>query len=311
MSQVLNTEFNFEHKVFDAPGAYFSRSPGTKEALMYLQMGENQASLSLDALRTNFEIPDGSNDDELLKLVAKSLPLLKRIRPGDSIPNEVLDGTASWPIEDHHRDLVEMRLTVALAQWITGGENQTVDFKMLIKLAEDPETKKRAQQGIDEIAEKSGIGKANRQKVIDIFEHLKDELSYIQALKEHLSRVRHIAEKLNLARKKFSEDKALADEIDRIQILLKNPFKEYRQSFNALEEQTSDILELVRSSAQRVDLIRQTRDDLRAAFMEWEDLVTKWEAQEIEPESGIDVLIRETYRFAATNFPLTQSWGTG
>ncbi len=311
MSDVSNTEFNFKHKLFQAPGACFSYAPGTKDPHLYVRMGENTAALTLDSIRANFDIEPDSEDGRLLKLVAASLKFVKRIRPGDSIPNEVLDGSASWAVEDRHRQIVELRLNVALAQWIMGDHDATIDTSLLLKMAEDPETKKRTQEGIDKIAEAIGIGKENRNKVVDIIVQLTDELSYIEALKEQFGKIKVISEKLKKARSKLSDDKALGDEIDRILTLMSGPLSEYRACFTDLEMQTGDILNTVKKYQEKIQLIRETRDRLRAFVVEWEDLIQKWAGQPIEPNCGLESLIRETYRFTATNFPLTRTWRTG
>jgi hypothetical protein len=311
VTQISNKEFNFENKVFEAPGAYFSRTIGTKEPLLYVQLGENLVSLQIESIRNNFGIEKGSSDDQLLNVVVESLHFVKRIRPGDSIPTEVLDGTASWSIDDHHRDLVEMRLTVALARWLSGDAATTIDMKMLMKMAEDPEVKKRAQDGVDKLAEETGIGKENRQQVLDKIEALKDELSYIEALKEHFNGIRNIVLKLQAVRKLFHDDKTLGEEIDRIKYLMAEPVKGYTKLFREIETETGDIFSLIQSFTNKVDLIRRTRDDLRAALLDWEEMMQMWNEQIVDHDMGVESSVRKTYRFVATNFPLTQSWKTG
>ncbi len=311
MSNISNTEFNFEHKLFEAEGACFSYAVGTKDPHFYVQMGENIAALTLNAIRANFGLEPDSNDSNLLNLVTSSLKFVKRIRPGDSIPNEVLNGTASWSVEDHHRQLVEIRLTVALAQWITGEQGGSIDNALLIKLAEDPDTKKRAQEGIDKIAEAMKLGKNKRKMVIDIISQLTDELSYIEALKEHFNKIKLVAVKLKKTRSKMSDDKSLSDDVDRILTLISVPLSEYNSCFKSLEADTGDILILVKSSKEKIQCIRETRDSLRSYFMEWEETAQSWAGQAIEVNCGLEALVRDTYRFVATNFPLTRSWKTG
>jgi len=311
VSNVSNTEFNFEHKLFQAEGACFSYAQGTKDPHLSVQMGENVAALTLNAIRANFGLKPDSVDIKLLDMVSSSLKFVKRIRPGDSIPAEILDGTASWSVEDRHRQIVEIRLTVALAQWITGEQGGAVDNALLIRLAEDPETKKRAQEGIDKIASEMKLGKNNRKMVIDIISQLTDELSYIEALKEHFSKIKLVAVKLKQARSKMTEDQGLCDDIDRIRTLTSGPLSAYQSCFRDLESQTGDILKLVKSSKAQITRIRETRDTLRSYFMEWEETAQQWSGQVIGANCGLEALVRETYRFVATNFPLTRTWRSG
>ncbi len=275
---------------------------------MYVQLGDNQVSLTLNAVRKNFEIDSTSEDSQLLELVSKSLPLVKRIRPGDSIPKEVLDGTASWSVEDHHRIMSKTRMVIALAQQIMGEEQVVPDARKLIELAEDPEVKKKAKEGIEKIAEANGFDKGKHHLVVSMIDQLSDELSYIEALKEHFLKVNSISQRLKDTQKTFGEDKGLCEEIDRIHILLKGPFKHYRKIFVNLSNHITDINEVVQSFSTTIELIRKSRDQLRSSFMDWEELVQNWQDQTLERDSGVEGLVRDTYRFVATNFPQTQGW---
>ncbi len=309
VTQLPIKDFTFENKVFDAPGAHFAQAKDSKEPLFYVQMGENLAALHLTSLRKHFGIHKGSQDDTLLTMVPSSLNFVKRIHPGDAIPTEVLNGRASWPIEKHHREMVEMNLTVALARWIMGTTDATPDPKTLMKMAQDPDMKQRAQSGIDKIAEEMGIGTENRQQVIDTLERLTDELSYIEALKEHFGGIHRIAVKLQQAAGLLADDRTLCEEISRIRTLMTPPMKRYSTLFRELDAEAKDILALVKNDSRKVDLIRRTRDDLRSALLAWQDLIHKWDDQVIATESGLEALVRETYRFVARHFPQAQNWG--
>ena len=311
MTEIVNRDFNFENKVFDAPGAHFARSPGSKEPLYFVQLGDNMVSLQFESIRNNFDIEKGSEDDRLLNLVVSSLQFIKRIRPGDSIPSEVLDGTASWAIEDRHRNMVEIRLTVALAQWITGETETSFDISKIMALADDPETKKKAQEGIQKIAESMGLDKSQHQEIVNKIEQLKDELAYIEALKQRFQGIKMISDKMKAAQSRFSDDKTLKEEISRIQILLSEPMKRYGSLFRLLDQESSDVYNLIKNFSVKVDLIRRTRDDLRSALLDWEEMIQQWEDQVLEPDCGVEALVRGTYRFVATNFPMSQNWRSG
>ena len=69
---------------------------------------------SVCVLRREFDLGDESNDAKLLDSVAKSLKYVKQIRPNDLIPQEILDGTASWSVEDRHRAVARDRLAAFL-----------------------------------------------------------------------------------------------------------------------------------------------------------------------------------------------------
>ena len=251
---------------------------------MYLQLGENQASLTLKHLRKNFDFEYDSDDNALLDLVAQSLNFVKRIRPGDSIPTEVLDGTASWSVEARHTLLAKTRMTVALAQWIMGDTSAKLDARQIIEKAEDPEIKKRAKEGIDRLADENGFANQDRHIVVSMIDQLGDELSYIEALKEHLKIITSISDKLRQTQKTLKNDKGLSAEIDRIQVLIKEQLKKYGKAISRLNADTADVDTLIKFFDNKVNLIRATRDDLRGSFMDWEELVRDWSEQEIESD---------------------------
>ena len=88
----INTEFNFEHKLFAVPGAYFALTPGANQPALFVQLGAVSASLSIPSISNEFAIAPDSNDHKLLELVKGALSYVKQVRPKDSIPSELLTG---------------------------------------------------------------------------------------------------------------------------------------------------------------------------------------------------------------------------
>ena len=84
-----NTHFDFQAKVFQAPGAHFELRGHPKKAMFAVDMGAGQGYISLSDLRRTFFIAQGSHDDRLIDRAEAGLHLVPDIRPGDEIPNEV------------------------------------------------------------------------------------------------------------------------------------------------------------------------------------------------------------------------------
>src|SRR5262245_3084876 len=106
-----STHFVFEHRVFKVEGAFFAPSKDSDEPLLHVVLGEIKGSMKLDSVREEFGIAADSSDGKLLGIVEKSLRYVKKIYPNDSIPREILDGSASWSVEDRHREIANSRLT--------------------------------------------------------------------------------------------------------------------------------------------------------------------------------------------------------
>ncbi len=94
-----NTHFGFEHKVFDVHGAVFKMDRSNGSVALHLTLGGVNASIDMHQLAKTFNISSDTADGNMLKMVEKGLRFVREIRPGDSIPNELLDGSASWAIE--------------------------------------------------------------------------------------------------------------------------------------------------------------------------------------------------------------------
>jgi hypothetical protein len=302
-----STHFAFAHKVFSIKDAVFHLS-STEEPLFRVDLGDLKCGISISSMRNEFSIAPDSEDGKLLALIEKALRFVKEIRPGDSIPKELLDGSCSWSVEDRHRALARNRMTVQLAAWLSGGQSETADAASLEKLANDPETKKRVQKAFIEAAEKIGLGRDRAPEVIDRFETLARELAYIEALRERYQQVRMIMVRLNEAMGHFKSERTISEEIVRVQMLMRNPDGEFLNDFGLVDAQTSEILTMLKKIDMQIAFIRANRDDFHYKLMKWDELIEKWGAIKMEKSEALETLIRATYRFVAQHYPQRSDW---
>jgi hypothetical protein len=302
-----NTHFVFEHNVFSVDGAYFAAPEGLADPKFYMPMGEVTAIVSIDSLIDEFDISSESPDGRLLDVVGQSLKFVKTIRPNDSIPNEILDGSASWAVEEHHRLIARGRITAQLIALITGEDNQLDDFGQLEQMLSDPKIKERLDEAFGEIANKLGLGPGRKQDIVDWIEHLAHEMSYIEALREYKGDIDAIAAKLKALQRIFANDR-IAGDIDRSLALIQSPLTEYANLIDQLDGQTCELMVVLRDMDRQVKMIRNTRDQLHYAFLTWDEIATAWQETELEASKEVDDLIKSTYRFLATNFEQSQNW---
>ncbi len=302
-----STHFVFEHKVFNVEGCLFEAEADAQKFLMPL--GEDMAAISLASLRREFDLGDGSVDAKLLDIVAKSLKYVKQIRPNDSIPREILDGTASWSVEDRHRAAARDRLRSQMITLFSGREGEVIGLDQIEKLAEDPKFKKQLQETFAMIAEKLGLGRERKQEVINKIEQLGQELSYIEGLRERFQTVTDIARKVNRLSKLYDDAAMINDELGRVKALLQVARSEFGAIFDAVDAQTREILTVLRSFDLYVQHIRDARDDLHHRFMDWDETIEQWQAEAaMERSDEVELLIKQTYRFLAMKFTRTQKW---
>jgi hypothetical protein len=233
---------------------------------------------------------------------------VKRIHPGDAIPNELRDGTASWDIDDRHRVVAESRLRVQLATWLAGKEAEVHDLTEVLQLAEEPAIRRRVPEAAAALAEKLGLGRAGKTEILDRIQSLARELSYIEALRDRLVAIRMVATKLAQLNTIYSAERTFAQEIARVAMLIRKPIGEYEGHFRLIDAQTTGILNLVRDYNSQLVAIRQARDDLHRRFMIWDDVVPRWQDLSVAMGPPAEMLIRATYRLLARNFPQDTVW---
>ncbi|MGH7126317.1 MAG: hypothetical protein ACREFI_18220 [Stellaceae bacterium] len=303
-----STHFNFEHKVFGVDGARFAHTPDTREAALYVLLGDLQVALLLPALRDEFGIKPESHDDQLLGVIERSLKFVKEIRPNDSIPREILDGTASWSVEERHRLIAKGRLSLQLASWLAGEESVVVDAIQLEQLVEDPATKQKIDKAFGEIAEKLGLGRERKNEVVDRIDALARELSYIEALRERYGCVLEIIRKLSDFVRTYRNDRQITQEISRVRTLLLRPQSEFDSLFAQCDAMTGEILSVLKKFEAQVEFVRDMRDDLHTKLMAWDDVITQWTGLEVVKGENQENAIKAMYRFVARNYPQRQDW---
>lgn len=301
--------FDFTHKVFNIEHGLFQLDPQTEEPVFSVEMGDLRANLTFHSVRTAFGIAPEDPDSKLLDEVAKALGYVRKIRPGDAIPSELIDGTASWKIEEHHRAAARGRISVGLVAWMSGNRNvQSMSMLELAKMAEDPETKTRVQQAFGKLAEELGLPAERRAEVIKQIDRLVDELSYIEALRERVGRARRILDTLKRLRALYKRERGLHDEIERTLALSEPPVHKLEMQIAEIDAQTGETANALRALPRQIAFIREVRDRLHAQMMKWDDLLEAWHGVPAEPSPRVQRLVRDTYRFVARHFPAESEW---
>lgn len=306
-----STLFDFRHKVFQVEGSYFAPSRDSGDILFQVPMGDIRGAIPLDVLRDEFDIDPASRDGELLSIIERSLRFVKIIRPNDSIPREILDGTASWSVRPEHLETAKGRLSVQLASWLAGSETLIVDVAQLRAFAEDPSTKEKVQLAFAQIADKLGLGRDNKQQVVDSIDMLARELSYIEALRERVGLTRSIVLKIDTMIQVYRSDRGMIENLERMKILIRPPVQGLEALVAEVDAQTSEVLAVLKNRDAQVDFIRRQRDELHSRLMPWDEMIPAWEEHILVRSPASENLLKETYRFLAHNFPQTKPWKLG
>ncbi|MBL4741057.1 MAG: hypothetical protein JKY12_08670 [Sneathiella sp.] len=303
-----STHFAFEHKIFAVKGAHFKLTHDSKEAALYVNLGEMIGAIPVRSICFEFGIDEDSSDANLLETISNSLKFVKEIYPNDSIPTELLDGTASWEILEIHKHIARGRITMQLVSWLAGSEEIITNSGELEAIANDPNTKDKVQSAFRDIAEKLGITKDDVvAKVDDIIR----ELSYIEALRDYYSKIKKIFTNVERLRVTYRRDRGMAEDLSRIHTLLEPVILKFDRTFDEVDAQTCEVLTILKNFDPTTDIVRKTRDDLHQRFMIWGDMVNGWKNIEPEESPAVERQLKATYRFLAQNFIQAQTWRLG
>lgn len=303
-----NTHFVFQHKCFEVPGAVFRMNRAEETVALHLNLGGAAASVDLQQLAKTFNIHPEEPDGLMLDMVRRGLRYVREIRPGDSIPNELLDGTASWSIDPMHYERAHSKLLVQLVNWMTAGSSAIDNAADVLRLIEKPEIKEKINDAFSAAAQQLGLRDNGKDQVIAMIGQLANELAYIEALRDKVNGYFAIKRKLKDLASAYRSDRRVAETIDRANTLLNPPLTKLREQLQLVDGQTAEILSSLRRLKATIQYLRDSRDSLREFVVLWHDLDTAWAELRVERNSQAEALIARTYRFAATHYSMTQRW---
>lgn len=302
------THFVFEHKIFKLPDVRFVREPDRLEAGLSIELGEHRAFLSTSILVKMF--PDmGEADKKLIGTVVRSLAYVGEIHPGDSIPSEILDGSASWKVDPIHKDRARGRIVAALFAQDGGDLDEALIKGGLAPKLSEPGFKKKLDSEHKRLLASMGLPEDQGNEYKARFEKVAREFAYIEALRDRYGHVSGIVDKLAKTAKTYRNSGALSEEIYRVRILIKKPVEEYHSLFQNVDGQAAEIRSIARKTQDIVDFIRATRDKLHMKLLIWDSVVASWKDENVEGRSRrLESLIKNTYRFVAYYFPADEEW---
>ena len=302
-----STEFRFQHKVFQMPGGVFSRT-ANDEIAFHFELGDLTAALTITVLTHEFSIADNSPDGQLLRTVTAGLRYVREIRPNDSIPRELLDGTASWTVEERHRRRARNRLVLCVIGAATAGGGKGIAFPendRIDALAAAAEQGPGWNQALVRLAAALEL---DREQAVQRIAAIGRELAYIEALRERCRLIGDLSTTLVQVGQIYRRDETLFQAVLRTITLLKRPTREHAELFQQLDAQTARIEDLLRRYHVQISFIRQVRDEVHERTMPWGGLPQAWHELEITRGETLEHQVKELYRFVAHHFPQTVDW---
>lgn len=303
-----NAIFDFRHKVFALPGARFALDQHKQSAMFHIYLGSLAVSLTPAVLRREFNIEVSSLDSQLIELASQALRHVKEVRPGNSIPKELVDGTASWSVEDRHRLLAKAKLLAQVTTWFSQGVTAASVEDVLAMTENDLAAREEFQNAFAEIAQSLGLDRDRKQEIIDHINSIARELCYIEALRDHAGQMRTIHEKVLQLSRMAKGDPEISEGLRRAQTLLKRPVAEFSNRFAQVDAQISDLLGMLRNPHGQIRSIRDARDDIHSNLLPWNDIFDRWRDQQLVLNHSTDESVHALYHWLAAKYAPSRVW---
>ena len=297
----------FENKFFSADEDAFFRLDGqSKEAVLAFKYGGVDALLPLESIKKEFELEEGSHDAQMLDKVAEGLRFVKIIPVGGRLPEEVLSGKASWEITERHQIVAQHRVTMHLVSWLTGEEEEINDTADLIRMANDPSIKSKVNDAFDTAA--NALGLNDRDEVVDLINSFGEELSYIEAIRDTVNKVKKMLEKAEKFEPLYGADQSVLDNLQPMLRLLRLASGEFNDSIDQVDAQTGEIIAVLKNIDAQTEFVRETRNEMFSRLSAWEELLKKWGKEKVVRSATMENLIADTYHFLALRYLETDDW---
>lgn len=300
------TRFDFRNRVFSIPGVYIFGEGVDRKPMLSVELGDLRAALEMDSLRREFGIEPESHDYELLQLAESALSHVKYIVPGDQIPTEILDGSASWPIEERHYETATNRLSIRLAAWAAQRDFRALEPLEIQELLKTPDVQKHVQQGFRKVAEELGL--KSRDEVVQMVEQIGREMAYVEALRSYYDWILRIPGHIRTMQALLKEDRQSLENAIRVNQLAAGPIKRYRDMFQNADAQFQDMASVLRNVPKIIDFIRNVRDDLHRDTLIWAEIEPVWKKMEFEDRRSMRSGLAKLYPFIAQNFMRYGGW---
>ena len=297
------------HEMFSSVGSVvFRRATTDGLPVMVMSLGDCQAAVPLRALQHQLAIADESDDGRMLELIARSLEYVNGLHLGDRLPNEVIDGTASWEPDASHRAIALNRLRAALLAWLEAAD-PAVSLRQNAgaMIDGDVQLRQRVQAAFDRAA--LALGLPGRSAVVRMVEEMADELAYIEALRARLlQRAQAMAAKIARVAVGFRGDGWRHEAMMQVRRLSDAGLAQMMARFDEIDAQTSEVMDVLRNMESQRSYIRATRDWLYRTKQHWEPILQGWDAALPELDEAMWLLIGRTYNFLAPRFMPVQEW---
>ena len=317
----------------------FRRAETDGTPVLVIRLGEREAVLPLRSLQSEFGMPDDTSDGRMLVLIAGALDFVSSIRPGDPLPAEIVDGSASWEPGPDHLETAVSKLRQQLVAWVTSpeladatevpaaasasgacssapgdeasfgawlsdGETDTASLPSGLLRVTHPAEGALIHEALGQAA--AAIGVDGPAAVGRLVMTMAGEMAFIEALRARLlHRMKQMAAKIEwLARNSHPEGSPM-ETLTQVRRLSAIALKEIAARFAAVDERTAEVLRPLRHFDAHCAFLRANRDWLYRTQRAWDPIMDEWDGV---TDQYPKALLSRTYRFLAPRFMPVTEW---
>jgi hypothetical protein len=307
---VLKT-VQFQHSFFrtNADG-HFRLDETDRRPVYVINLGDQAGIVSFPAIRQELLLEDCGTDQAMLDAVGEALKFVRDIRLGDTLPNEIVNGEASWDPDPHHHKIANRRVLAALVKWSEGQDDVVTQPSNLQRFLADHVDRAVISQALKRLDEEVGDLSPGLAQIQPVLIGFAKELAYIEALRETVGRVRRIGTILDRIRHVGGGQANDAHEVAAVLRVFTHMMRMFDQKLESIDDQLGDIVGAVSAHESFRKHIRQVRNQLRSELIAWDGPLGQWEG--VTPQNfdlaEVAPKISDLYRFLAPLYSPVDEW---
>ena len=96
--------------------------------------------------------------------------------------------------------------------------------------------------------------------------------------------------------------------VDQVARLSQRALTIFREYFDQVDAQTSEILAMLKNIESQIDYIRNMRDELHRRLLPWEEYIQTWKTVYVVRSDDNTSHVRDLYQFLAPRFMQVHEW---
>lgn len=301
----------FQHPFFQTNAdGYFHLDLADCKPVYVINLGDQGGIISLQSIKQELRLGDYGADEAMLNAVCGALKFVDEIRVGDSLPSEIINGEASWEPEAHHRTIADRRVVAAMVKWSEGLDGPISELNDLQRFTKEHVNQDKIAQALRRLDETVGSESRGLLRIQPVLKRLAKELSYIEAQRETVERIRRIGRILEHIRRVGGGQASDTHEVTAVLRLYKYMMGIFDEELASVDDQVAQFLAAVSANETLFEHIRQVRNELRCQLMAWEEPLSHWQGVTRKNIDSAEVAskISDLYRFLAPLYAPIDEW---